>query len=81
MKISEAEIQQNLCNLFKAIESAENALEIYTTRDLDISGIQNNIYGQALQEFQLGYLYMKHSKALTSPITHQYAKASGDEFT
>ena len=24
---------------------------------------------------------MKHSKALTSPITHQYAKASGDEFT
>ena len=24
---------------------------------------------------------MKHSKALTSPITHQYAKASFDEFT
>ena len=51
VRISDQEIQLNLTNLFTALESAENALTIYTSRDKDETGLHNNIYGQALQEF------------------------------
>ena len=50
----------NLENLFTALESAENALTIYEDRK-DVIGKLNNVYGQALQEFQLGYLYKRYS--------------------
>ena len=51
IRISDQEIQINLTNLFIAFESAENALTIYTKREAEETGLSNNIYGQALQEF------------------------------
>ena len=80
VRISDQEIQVNLTNLFTALESAENALTIYTSRDKDETGLHNNIYGQALQEFQLGYLYKKYSKDLFDPNTHHYAKGAGESY-
>jgi len=43
--ISEHEIFRNLTHLFTALESAENALEIYTDRKDDVGGETGNVYG------------------------------------
>ena len=80
IRISDQEIQINLTNLFIAFESAENALTIYTKREAEETGLSNNIYGQALQEFQLGYLYKKYSKDLFDPNTHHYARGASEKY-
>ena len=63
-------------NLFEALKSAENALEIYAKRKESADSGKNNIYGQALQEFQLGYLYEKYAKEFINPNTRYYAKSN-----
>ena len=70
----------NLTNLWTALEAAENALYIYKEKKDDMGGKQNNIYGQALQEFQLGYLYEKYSTEFCSPISKEYYRATEDAF-
>lgn len=56
---------KQLSNLFLAIESAKNALEIYKNRTIDKKPYPN-IYGMALQQYQLGYLYGKYATVLST---------------
>lgn len=69
-----------MTNLFTALESAENALEIYTNRKDDVGGETGNVYGQALQEFQIGFLYERHGNTFNSPLSKEYCRASDDFF-
>ena len=51
-------------SLFDAIDSAKNALQIYSDQD-------RSLHGVALQLFQLGYIYEKHADILSSEAARQ----------
>ena len=71
----------NLTHLFRAFEAAKNAYNIYKkgVSSRDIEG-DNNIYGQALQEFQLGYLYERYTMTLIDPTTLKYLAGCNENY-
>ena len=70
---NDSEQQYCLKNFFLAFKAAVNALKIY---DSDIGNDQkSNHHGQALQEFQIGYLYERSIDTLLSQQTLDYIKS------
>ena len=51
-------------SLFDAIDSAKNALQIYSDKD-------QSLHGVALPHFQLGYIYEKHANIIFSEAARQ----------
>lgn len=60
----EGDLVQNFHLLIQAIESLQNAMNIYEGKDV-VNEFEQNVYGLALTEYSLGYIYHRFCESLS----------------